>query len=99
MRRYLCDALRIDLVGPRPGDAALRHERLPQAPSRWYLMGFLASGDASKEQLARDSEEARDEPAEPRAQFFPQREIILTLKARGPAPPRPRPANPVIPSR
>ena len=29
-----------------PGDAALQHERLPQAPSRWYLTGFLAPGDA-----------------------------------------------------
>ncbi len=91
MRRYLCDALRIDLVGPRPGDAALQHERLPQAPSRWYLMGFLAPGDASKEQLAQDSEEAFDEPAEPRAQCIPQREIILTLKASGPARPVPAP--------
>ena len=65
MRRYLCDASRIDLVGPRPGDAALQHERLPQAPSRWYLTGFLAPGDAPEEQLAQDSEEALDEPAEP----------------------------------
>ena len=64
VRRYLCDALRIDLVGPRPGDAALQHERLPQAPSRWYLTGFLAPGDAPEEQLAQDSEEALDEPAE-----------------------------------
>ena len=58
VRRYLCDALRIDLVGPRSGDAALQHERLPQAPSRWYLTGFLAPGDAPEEQLAQDSEEA-----------------------------------------
>ena len=65
VRRYLCDALRIDLVGPRPGDAALQNERLPQAPSRWYLTGFLAPGDAPEEQLAQDSEEALDEPAEP----------------------------------
>ena len=65
VRRYLCDALRIDLVGPRPGDAALQHERLPQAPSRWYLTGFLAPGDAPEEQLAQDDEEALDEPAEP----------------------------------
>ena len=50
---------------PRPGDAALQHERLPQAPSRWYLTGFLAPGDAPEEQLAQDSEEALDEPAEP----------------------------------
>ena len=37
VRRYLCNALRIDLVGPRPGNAALQHERLPQVPSRRYL--------------------------------------------------------------
>ena len=36
VRRYLCDALRIDLLGPRPEDADLQRERLPQAPSRWY---------------------------------------------------------------
>ena len=65
VRRYLCDALRLDLVGPRPEDAALRHERLPQAPSRWYLTGFLAPGDAPEEQLAQDDEEALDEPADP----------------------------------
>ena len=65
VRRYLCDALRIDLVGPRPEDAALQHERLPQAPSRWYLTGFLAPGDAPEEQLAQDDEEMLDEPAEP----------------------------------
>ena len=65
VRRYLCDALRINLVGPRPGDTALQHERLPQAPSRWSLTGFLVPGDAPEEQLAQDSEEALDEPAEP----------------------------------
>ena len=65
VRRYLCDALRIDLVGPLPEDAALQRERLPQAPSRWYLTGFLAPGDAPEEQLAQDDEEAPDEPAEP----------------------------------
>ncbi len=65
VRRYLCDALRIDLVGPLPEDAALQHERLPQAPSLWYLTGFLAPGDAPEEQLAQDDEEAPDEPAEP----------------------------------
>ena len=65
VRRRLCDALRIDLVGPRPGDAALQRERLPRAPSRWYLTGFLVPGDAPEEQRAQDSGEELDEPAEP----------------------------------
>ena len=65
VRRGLCDALRIDLVGPRPEDAALQRERLPQAPSRWYLTGFLVPSDAPEEQRAQDSEEELDEPAEP----------------------------------
>ena len=64
VRRYLCDALRIDLIGPRPEDGALQHERLPQAPSRWYLTGFLVPSDAPVEQRAQDNEEALDEPAE-----------------------------------
>ena len=65
VRRYLCDALRIDLIGPRPDDAALQRERLPQAPSRWYLTGFLVPSGAPEEQRAQDSEEELDEPAEP----------------------------------
>ena len=65
VRRCLCDALRIDLVGPRPGDAALQRERLPQAPSRWYLTGFLVPSGAPEAQRAQDNEEELDEPAEP----------------------------------
>ncbi len=42
VRDYLVEALRLDLIGPRPRDEALQHERLPHAPSRWYLTGFLA---------------------------------------------------------
>ena len=65
VRRRLCDALRIDLVGPRPDDAALQRERLPQAPSRWYLTGFLVPSGAPEAQRAQDSEEELDAPAEP----------------------------------
>ena len=67
VRRYLTDALRIDLIGPRPEpeDAALQHERLPQAPSHWYLTGFLVPSGAPAEQRARDVEEEFDEPTEP----------------------------------
>ena len=67
VRRYLTDALRIDLIGPRPGpeDATLQHERLEQGPSRWYLTGFLVPSNAPAEQRAQDAEEEFDAPAEP----------------------------------
>ena len=64
-RDYLTDALRLDLIGPRTQDKALQYERLPQAPSRWYLTGFLVPTDAPDEQRAQDNEEEFDEPAEP----------------------------------
>ncbi len=66
VRARLTDALRIDLIGPRPDDeAALQRERLPQAPSRWYLTGFIVPSDAPEEQCAQDDEETLDEAAEP----------------------------------
>ncbi len=65
VRRSLIDALRLDLIGPGPQDAALQRERLPQAPSRWYLTGFLAPAGASDAQRAQDAEEELDAPAEP----------------------------------
>ena len=64
-RQYLTDALRLDLIGPRPTDGALQDERLPQAPSRWYLTGFLVPANAPPEQRAQDTDEEFDEPAEP----------------------------------
>ena len=64
-RRYLVDALRLDLIGPRTKDAVLQDERLPQAPSRWYLTGFLVPTNAPDEQRAQDNEEELDEPTEP----------------------------------
>ena len=63
VRDYLIDALRLDLVGPRPGDVDHEDERLPQAPSRWYLTGFLAPTDAPESQRAQDTEEELDEPS------------------------------------
>ncbi len=65
VRERLVEALRLDLIGPRPEDAALRQERLPQAPSRWYLTGFLAPTGAPAAQRAQDAEEELDEPTEP----------------------------------
>ena len=64
-RQYLTDALRLDLIGPRPQDATLQYERLPQAPSRWYLTGFLVPTKVPPEQRTPDPEEELDEPAEP----------------------------------
>ncbi len=46
VRSQLVRALELDLVGPRPGDA-LESELLRQAPSRWYLTGFLVPLGAS----------------------------------------------------
>ncbi len=65
VRDYLIEALRLDLVGPRPTDESLQDERLPHAPSRWYLTGFLAPTGASDVQRAPDTEEELDEPSEP----------------------------------
>ena len=65
VRDYLVEALRLDLIGPRPRDEALQHERLPHAPSRWYLTGFLAPTGAPDAQRAQDAEEELDEPADP----------------------------------
>jgi len=54
IRKQLIDALRLDLVGP---DLALGtpNEVLPQAPSRWYLTGFLVPIDADDSQKAEES--------------------------------------------
>ena len=65
VRDYLIEALRLDLIGPRTGDEALQYERLPSAPSRWYLTGFLAPTGAPDAQRAQDAEEELDEPSEP----------------------------------
>jgi hypothetical protein len=45
VRASLIDALRLDLIGPRPDHpphALYERELLPIAPSQWYLTGFLA---------------------------------------------------------
>ena len=65
VRRHLTEALWLDLIGPRPEDVPLQHERLSQAPLRWYLTGFLAPASAPDAQRAQDVEEELDEPAEP----------------------------------
>ncbi|MEG3439955.1 DISARM system helicase DrmA [Pannus brasiliensis CCIBt3594] len=42
VRSQLLRALELDLVGPPDDDSAHREEILTQAPSKWYLTGFLA---------------------------------------------------------
>jgi hypothetical protein len=58
VRSRLVEALRLDLVGPDNG-TDLEAEVLPQAPSRWYLTGFLVPLEAAEEQ--RSDETAQDE--------------------------------------
>lgn len=58
VRAELIEALRLDLVGP-DNKHAFAHELLPEAPSRWYLTGFLVPSTASVRQ--RTDETATDE--------------------------------------
>jgi len=85
VRIQLVSALETDLIGPGKG-SALESEVLPQAPSRWYLTGFLVPLDAGEEQrmdetvaeevgTANDAGDPDDastpEPAALRRAFFP----------------------------
>ncbi len=45
VRSELVEPLKLDLVGP-DNDHAFAHELLPDAPSRWYLSGFLVPSEA-----------------------------------------------------
>ena len=56
--KQLVDALRLDLVGPENG-SDLEAEVLSQAPSRWYLTGFLVPLEAGEAQ--KSDETAEDE--------------------------------------
>jgi len=58
VRGQLVDALRLDLVGPDNG-SDLEAEVLTQAPSRWYLAGFLVPLEADPAQKIDDT--AQDE--------------------------------------
>ena len=49
VRAELVEALKLDLVGPN-NDHAFAHELLPDAPSRWYLSGFLVPSEAPADQ-------------------------------------------------
>jgi len=56
VRQELVNALKLDLVGPEKG-SELEEEVLPQAPSRWYLTGFLVPSEANAEQRAEETSE------------------------------------------
>jgi hypothetical protein len=64
VRSQLLEALRVDLVGPDNG-SVLEAEVLPQAPSRWYLTGFLVPLEAGEAQ--KSDETANDDPDSPAA--------------------------------
>jgi hypothetical protein len=86
VRSQLVEALRLDLVGPENG-TDLEAEILPQAPSRWYLPGFLVpleAGEAQKsDETANDDfdsptaggdatdDDTTPEPPAARRAFFP----------------------------
>ena len=71
VRARLVETLRRDLIGPGPGDADLRDERLKENPSRWYLAGYLAPApDGAGEEDDETEEEGdplfgEDEGADP----------------------------------
>ena len=58
VRAELIEALRLDLVGP-DNNHAFANELLPEAPSRWYLTGFLVPTSAPLRQ--RTDETATEE--------------------------------------
>ncbi len=77
VRAELCEALRLDLVGPG-NDHAFAKELLPEAPSRWYLTGFLVLRYAPEDQ--RVGARARDFVLDPGATVEAK---VRRLLARG----------------
>jgi hypothetical protein len=64
VRRELANALKLDLVGPSE-TLGTPNEVLPQAPSRWYLTGFLVPLDADQSQkVDEDSNDSVDAAGE-----------------------------------
>ena len=58
VRSHLIRAMQLDLVGPTPDDVEYAEEILTQAPSKWYLTGFLVPFGAPVE--VRSDETADD---------------------------------------
>ena len=66
VREELVNALQLDLVGPTPEGLGDPAERLDQAPSRWYLTGFLVPAGAGETQVTdADADDDVLETAEP----------------------------------
>jgi len=66
VREELVNALQLDLVGPTPEGLGDPAERLDQAPSRWYLTGFLVPTGAGETQANDvDADDEVGETAEP----------------------------------
>ncbi len=55
VRSQLITALQLDLIGPTPEDIDHQEETLDQAPSKWYLSGFLVPHGAPLEQRIDDT--------------------------------------------
>ncbi|MEH2311655.1 MAG: hypothetical protein V7K35_09680 [Nostoc sp.] len=55
VRSHLIEALQLDLIGPTPDDIDHIEEILDQAPSKWYLTGFLVPHGAPIEQRGDDT--------------------------------------------
>src|SRR5271156_4113454 len=97
VRRGLVDALRLDLIGPENG-TDLEAEVLPQAPSRWYLTGFLVPLEAGEAQKSDERanhasgapaaggdaavDDPTPEPPAARRAFFPSSIGLSLLVAR-----------------
>ena len=85
VRRQLVEALELDLIGPAPDDSLYAQEELDQAPSNWYLSGFLvpsgmpleekidgfASDEIAQGAADGDQESTPEEAASARKAFFP----------------------------
>src|SRR5688572_27693171 len=64
VRKQLVEALHLDLIGPRA--LGMPEEVLPQAPSKWYLTGFLVPIEGGQTQrLADEASEDLDSGGEP----------------------------------
>lgn len=85
VRDHLTELLRLNLVGPDPGDPSAA-EVLPEGPTRWYLTGFLVPSGAPQSHRQDDAEDealdaldfgkpvedaAAPETASKRKAFFP----------------------------
>ena len=74
VREELVNALQLDLVGPTPEGLGDPAERLDQAPSRWYLTGFLVPANAGQTQVTdADADDDLLETAEPPGATDPSR--------------------------